>query len=49
MLKAHWDLMDKFSDVAGATKDPLKVSYAQIRANPHMTNRKLRFSEYTRV
>ena len=35
MLKAHWDLMDKFSDVAGAAKDPLKVSYAQTRANPH--------------
>ena len=35
MLKAHWDLKDKFSNIAGAAKDPLKVSYAQTRANSH--------------
>ena len=35
MLKAYWDLMDKYYDVLGAAKDPLKVSYDQKRAKTH--------------
>ena len=35
MLKAHWDLMDKFFNMAGAAKDPLKVSNAQTRTKRH--------------
>ena len=33
MQRAHQGLMDNVSDMVGATKDPSKVSYAQIMAD----------------
>ena len=35
MQKAHLDLMNKISNVAGTTKDPSKVFYAKKIADNH--------------